>query len=64
MCVRSVRAGLNDVVGIKATNVCLENGTAKVLRDQNVKPDQLTKAVKEAGFETKLSPKLGADKRE
>ncbi|MFB6345852.1 MAG: heavy-metal-associated domain-containing protein [bacterium] len=55
MCVRSVRAGITSVKGVKAVEVSLENGTAKVLCKKNVKPEQLINAVKEAGYKAKLS---------
>jgi copper chaperone CopZ len=45
------------VDGVKAVDVSLENGTAKVLCKQNVKPDQLIRAVEEAGYGAKLANK-------
>jgi copper chaperone CopZ len=44
-----------DVKGVKATDVSLENGTANVLCDQSVKPEQLIQAVEKAGFGAKLN---------
>jgi Cu+-exporting ATPase len=50
-----VRAGITSVDGVKAVDVSLENGTAKVLCKQNVTPEQLIRAVEEAGYGAKLS---------
>lgn len=50
-----MRAGITSVDGVKAVDVSLENGTAKVLCKQNVTPEQLIRAVEEAGYGAKLS---------
>lgn len=44
-----------DVKGVREAQVSLEEGTAKVFCDQNVRPEQLVQAVEEAGFEAEIA---------
>jgi copper chaperone len=50
-CVKSVKAALEAIVGVKSADVNLEEGTAIVEFDNDANIEMLEKAIDEAGFE-------------
>ena len=49
-CSAKVEHALTEVQGVKATQVDLETGQARVVADERVKPTQLVNAVQKTGF--------------
>lgn len=50
-CSAKVEHALTEVPGVKAAQVDLKSGQARVVADQRVKPTQLVDAVQKAGFQ-------------
>ncbi len=54
-CVKNVKGSLNDVKGVKGTDVYLKEGRAEVKADDSVKPEAMCDAVKNAGYGCKVT---------
>lgn len=56
-CVNNIEANLNKIDGVRKAQVHFSTGRIEVEHEaEKVKPDALIEAVREAGYETELSP--------
>jgi copper chaperone CopZ len=55
MCVQHVTQALNEVAGVKSSNVDLKAGSATVQHEE-ASPEALVEAVVEAGYEAQIVP--------
>lgn len=56
-CVNNIEANLNNIDGVRRARVHFSTGRIEVEHEaEKVKPETLIKAVREAGYESELSP--------